>query len=133
MSQTIRESVVALQPKTTTPATISLPIDAIREAVRAEMSVAHQVATETAIRAAASSVAAARLTATQGVLHAVAALLAVRMLLLLALCGGFILALMAVRNGGYQAAGVLVAYSVLIVLPLVWLERNPRTERPSVG
>ena len=58
-----------------------------------------------------------------GVFQAVAALLAVRMLLLLSLLGGFALAVMALRTGTMQAAGVLVAYAVLIVIPFVALER----------
>ena len=62
-----------------------------------------------------------------GVFHAVATLLAVRLLLMLSLIGGFALAFLALRTGTYQAGGVLVAYAVLIVIPLVWLERSPRT------
>jgi len=50
----------------------------------------------------------------------------VRLLLLLAILGGFVIAVMALRDGGYQAAGVLVAYAVLILIPLVWLESRPR-------
>ena len=61
-----------------------------------------------------------------GTLTAIASILAVRLLLLLALVGGFVVAVMALRDGGYQAAGVLVAYAVLIVIPMVWLESRPR-------
>jgi len=61
-----------------------------------------------------------------GVFHAVASLLAVRFLLLLALIGGFALAFMALRAGTYEAAAVMVGYAVLIVIPLIWLERAPR-------
>jgi hypothetical protein len=50
----------------------------------------------------------------------------VRLLLLLAILGGFVIAVMALRDGGNQAAGVLVAYAVLILIPLVWLESRPR-------
>lgn len=55
------------------------------------------------------------------VFAAVAALLAVRLLLMLALLGGFVLAVMALREGTYQADGVMVAYAVLILCPCVWL------------
>lgn len=61
-----------------------------------------------------------------GVFHAVASLLAVRFLLLLALLGAFALAFLALRNGTYEAGGVLIAYCALVLLPLVWLERAPR-------
>jgi hypothetical protein len=61
-----------------------------------------------------------------GALTAIASILAVRLLLLLAILGGFVIAVMALRDGGYQAAGVLVAYAVLILIPLVWLESRPR-------
>lgn len=61
-----------------------------------------------------------------GVLAAIGAILAVRLLLLLAIVGGFVLAVMALTGGTYQAAGVLIAYAVLIVLPLVWLESRPK-------
>jgi len=61
-----------------------------------------------------------------GALTAIASILAVRLLLLLAILGGFVIAVMALRDGGNQAAGVLVAYAVLILIPLVWLESRPR-------
>lgn len=106
------------------------PIEAIREAVRAELApIAHSVA-DTAIRAAAQTFVGARLASAQGLLHAVAALLAVRLLLLLALVGGFVLTVMALHEGTYQADGLVVAYAVLFILPLVWLERNPRVVNP---
>ena len=102
------------------------PIEAIREAVRAEMVAVHQAAAQTAIRAAAETYVGARLAGAQGLLHAVAALLAVRLLLVLALVGAFVLSVMALNLGTYQAAGVVVAYAVLVLIPLVYLERNPR-------
>jgi hypothetical protein len=61
-----------------------------------------------------------------GALTAIASILAVRLLLLLAILGGFVIAVMALRDGGYQAAGVLVAFAVLILIPLVWLESRPK-------
>lgn len=140
MSQTMREAVVPLPPKALpappmVPAA-ALPLDAIREAVRAEMNVAlagvQQVATETALRAAAAGVAGAKLAGAAGALRAVAQLLAVRGLLFLALCGGFGLAWRALDIGTYQAGGVVIAYAILILIPLIWLERNPRVEKPQV-
>jgi hypothetical protein len=92
-----------------------------------------QVATDAAVRASASAVMAAQMAATRGVLHAITSLLAVRLLLLLALMGAFVLAVMALRSGTYQAGGVLVAYAVLVVIPFVVLERSPRIGPPPEG
>lgn len=60
-----------------------------------------------------------------GTLTAIASILAVRLILLLALIGGFVVAVMALRDGGYQASGILAGYAVLIVIPMVWLEARP--------
>lgn len=91
-------------------------------------------AAATAARSAAEAAAASavgRLVSMQGVLQAIATLLAVRLMLMLALLGGFALAVMALHTGSWQAAGVMVAYAVLVLLPLVWLERNPRVSKPG--
>lgn len=60
------------------------------------------------------------------VIAASAAVLATRVLLLLALIGGFILALIAVQSTSVMALCVLCAYAVLIVMPLVFLETRTR-------
>lgn len=118
------------QPTTQPP---PIPIEAIRGAVREEMAAAHQAVAQTALHAAAEAVTAARATGLHAALHAVATLLAIRFLLLLAVSGGFVLALLALRAGTYQADGVLAAYAILIVLPLVALERSPRVGKPSAA
>lgn len=56
------------------------------------------------------------------VIAASAAVLATRLLLLLALVGGFVLALIAVQSVSFMALSVLCAYAILIVIPMVWLE-----------
>lgn len=103
-------------------------MDQIREAIREELDGIATSLTEKAMRAGAISVVEAERAARHGVLSAVATLLAVRLLLLLALLGGFALAFMALQHGTYEAGGVLVAYAVLIVIPLIYLERNPRVK-----
>jgi uncharacterized YccA/Bax inhibitor family protein len=121
---------VPLTPRVKAPEVFpTLPIETVREAIRAEL----EMVRGSAMSAAVQSAVQARTAVTTGVFHAVAALLAVRLLLLLAILGGFTLALIALANGGYQAMGVLVAYAVLIVLPLVWLERNPRVDKPNAS
>jgi hypothetical protein len=119
----MRESVIPLTTTPKVPPAIipQLPIDAIREAVRAEMAAVPTIAANAAIQA--------QVAAANKVFSAIAMLLAVRLLLLLALLGGFVIAVMAIRDGGYQAAGILVAYATLFILPLTWLERNPRTSK----
>lgn len=114
----------------TQPVETGLSIDVVRavvsEVVGAQLAEVHRSIGDTAIRAAAGAFTQARLAGAQGLLHAVAALLAVRLLLMLALLGAFILSVMALHLGSYQAAGVLVAYALLIVMPLVWLERTSK-------
>jgi hypothetical protein len=107
------------------------PIEAIREAVRAEVAGIAHAAQQVALHAAAQAVAGAHVAAGSKVFGAIAALLAVRLLLLLALLGGFVIAVMALREGTYQADGVLAGYACLFILPLVWLERNPRVAKPE--
>lgn len=131
-STTTREKVTPLPQKSTT-ALPAPPIEAIRQAVRAEMEVVHQTVTDAAIRTAASAVVDAQMAATRGVLIAITSLLAVRLVLLLALLGAFVLAVMALRIGTYQADGVLVAYAVLVVIPFVWRDRHTRIGSPPEG
>ena len=48
--------------------------------------------------------------------------LSARALLLLAILGGFALALIAVQTPSWPRLAIVVAYAVLVVLPIVWLE-----------
>ena len=57
-----------------------------------------------------------------GVLAAMTALLAARLLLLLSILGAFVLAVMAMRSESYAGLAVLIAYCGLAVLPLVYLD-----------
>lgn len=59
-------------------------------------------------------------------LAASAAVFATRLILMTALVGAFVLAIMAVQSGSWLSLGVLVAYAILIVIPLVWLETRTR-------
>lgn len=59
-----------------------------------------------------------------GTFQAIATILAVRFILLLAVVGGFILAVMAMQSQTTQSIGLLISYATLTVLPLVWLDRN---------
>ena len=145
MSQTIRERVVPLAPKTERVA--PFPVEVVQTAVHAALAdigavvsqtvlaqmptileASRTVAAQTAHAATAEALVGARLAASQGLLHAVAALLAIKVLLLLALLGGLFLAWRALDAGTYQAATVLGGYAVLIMLPLVWLEYHPRRQ-----
>ena len=110
-----------------------IPIEAIREIVRAEIAPLHQATADAAMRGAAIGVAQSKHLATAGVLQAIASLLAVRLLLLIAISGGLALAILTLRAGTYQADGVLAAYAVFVVLPLVVLERNPRVNKPDAN
>jgi hypothetical protein len=152
MSQTTREKVVPLGQKPA-PQPVSFPIEplqaTIRETVRAEVAAAlgdvHQVvagavqaqaramlesasavAHDASVEAVAAAMVGAKLAAHRGVLHAIASLLVIRLLLLMALLGGLLLAWRALDAGTYQSGAVLVAYAILIVLPLVALEWSPR-------
>ena len=130
-SSTVREAVVPIPPKGAPTAGPQPPIEAIRDAVRAEVASIGQALQQVAVNAAAQAVAGAQVASARGVFSAIAMLLAVRVLLLLALCGGFVIAVMALREGTYQADGVLAGYACLFILPLVWLERNPRVGKPD--
>lgn len=59
-------------------------------------------------------------------LSAASRMLAVRLILLLALIGGFVLAIMAVPSTNLQSLWVLIAYGMLVMLPIVWLEHGNR-------
>jgi len=63
---------------------------------------------------------------TLGVIAGIAGLTATRVLLLLAVLGAFFLATIAARAETNPPLYVLVAFSVLIVLPLVWLDSQKR-------
>lgn len=119
------------------PATVAFPTEelltAVRATVRAEMAVAHQAVQQTAMHAAAAQFVHAKVSGVQATWHAISVLLAVRLMLMLALLGGFALAVMAMVRGTYEAGGVLVAYAVLVLIPLIWLERNPRVGKPDAA
>ncbi len=63
---------------------------------------------------------------TLGVIAGIAGLTATRLLLLMAVAGAFYLATIAARSETNPALYVLVAFAVLIVLPLVWLDSTKR-------
>lgn len=56
------------------------------------------------------------------VLAASAAVLATRVILLLGLIGAFVLAVIAAESASWLTVAVLVAYAVLVLIPLVLLE-----------
>lgn len=60
----------------------------------------------------------------QASFEAIARILAIRLLLLLALVGAFVLALIAIQSPSLQPLYILTAYGVLAVLPIVWLEQH---------
>jgi hypothetical protein len=57
-----------------------------------------------------------------GVLSAVTSLLAARLLLLLSIGGAFVLAVMAMRDGGYAGLAVLISFCGLTVIPMTYLD-----------
>lgn len=57
-----------------------------------------------------------------GVLGALASLLAARLLLLLSVTFGFVLAIMAVRSDSYLGLSIVGTFCGLTILPLVWLD-----------
>lgn len=66
------------------------------------------------------------LSQTLAIIAAISGLTASRLLLLLAVCGAFYLATIAAGSQANSALFVLIAYAVLIVLPLVWLDSGKR-------
>ena len=71
----------------------------------------------------------ARLAAYQAIAHVIAAsasVLATRLVLLLGLVGAFVLAVIAAEGRSWSAVAVLVAYAILVLIPLVWLEARTK-------
>lgn len=60
------------------------------------------------------------------VFTAIAKMLAIRLQLLMALIGAFVLSLFAMRFQTYEGLAVVVAFCGLTILPLVWLEYSGR-------
>lgn len=60
----------------------------------------------------------------------VARILAVRLILLLSVIGGFVLGVMAMMAQSWPSLAILTSYACLTVLPLVWLEvgQRPRAD-----
>jgi hypothetical protein len=56
-----------------------------------------------------------------GTLNALLVVLAVRLTLLVAVVGAFALAYLSVQNADPFRAGVLLIYSAVVVVPLIWL------------
>ena len=56
------------------------------------------------------------------VIAASAAVLATRLILLLTLIGGFVLAIIAAESSSWMAFATLCAYAVLVLIPMVLLE-----------
>lgn len=69
-----------------------------------------------------SSVSASVVGAALGVFQALSALLAVRLLLLMTLAGGFFLADLAMNHQTAISVWVLIAYSVLVIFPISVIE-----------
>jgi hypothetical protein len=73
-------------------------------------------------RSAQGAVTASVMGAGLGVFQAIATILAVRVILLLTLCGGFFLAVSALQRNSPMSVAVLVAYAVLFIFPVAALE-----------
>lgn len=56
-----------------------------------------------------------------GALNVMSAILAARMILLVAVCGAIILAYLALQAADAYRLGALAIYTVAVVVPLVWL------------
>jgi len=136
-STTRRESVVVKMPKP--PAqpidmealaaalAARVDINALADAIVARVdlgAIVRQNADATAAAAAVATSGAIR-GASVGVFRVLASMLAVRALLLLGLAGAFALAWVAMQAGTPAAIGIFVAYAVLVMVPLVYLERKP--------
>ena len=63
-----------------------------------------------------------------GVFETIALLVSARVLLLLSILGAFTLALLAILGKSLLGLEVMVGFAVLVVLPVVWLERFARVE-----
>jgi uncharacterized RDD family membrane protein YckC len=114
--------VVAIRDDAPLPPGIDL--NALAAAVVARIDL-NPIASQAAAAASAAAEAAVR-GSSIGVFRAIASLLAVRVLLLLALVGGFALSWQALQLNSPQAVAVLIAYAVLVMIPLVLLERGPK-------
>lgn len=60
------------------------------------------------------------------VIAASAAMLATRVILLLGLIGAFVLAVIAADGGSWITVAVLIAYAVLVLIPLILLETRTK-------
>jgi hypothetical protein len=100
--------------------------DEVRAAVKAELAAIQY----SSIQTAASAAAGARIAGAMGAFQAIASLLATKFILLISVVGGLAVALLALHIGTFQADALVAAYALLIVMPLVWLERNPRVSMP---
>lgn len=63
------------------------------------------------------------------VIAASAAMLATRVILLLGLIGAFVLAVIAAESVSWITVAVLIAYAVLVLIPLVLLETRTKWNR----
>lgn len=108
------------------PAPINVvPIEALRP-------LAEQIASAAAARAAqqtAQSLGAGLVRLWAGI----GTVLAIRLLLLLSIAGAFVLAMLAMDHRDVASLGVLVAYAVLVVLPMVYLSRFNRADSRGDG
>lgn len=64
-----------------------------------------------------------------GAFQAIAMLLAIRFLLLVVLAGAIGLGVMAMQRESTPSLILLAIYGLLVVAPMVWLERSERTSR----
>lgn len=80
-------------------------------------------------RSAQSAVAASVTGAALGVFQAIATILAVRVILLLTLAGGFFLAVCAIHQGTPVSLAVLVAYALLFIFPVTALEYRAKPKK----
>ncbi len=92
-------------------------VESLRQFLPAIQQTARTAATE-----AANSVVASANNTLVGVFHAIAQILAVRLILLLAVVGGFALAVMVLQTPTPVSAAVLAGYVISTVWPLVWLD-----------
>lgn len=68
----------------------------------------------------------ARLWGAMGMFQAIAQILAVRLILMLAVIGGFSLGFFALRQQAWLSLCVVLVYNLLVVVPLVWLDQAGR-------
>jgi len=75
-----------------------------------------------------SSVSASVVGAALGVFQALSALLAVRLLLLMTLAGGFFLADLAMNHQTAISVWVLIAYAILVIFPVAAIEHGRKIQ-----